>query len=68
MIQYILIFMFLNSSWGDKREKPEPNDIKHTLKLIFSWFSHTCNFDWSVLFANVWTLPHFESIFNCRTL
>jgi hypothetical protein len=53
MIQYILIFMFLTSSWGNKREKFEPNDIKHTLNLIFSRFSHTCNFDWLVLFANI---------------
>lgn len=49
---------------GRQKRKFEPNGVKHILNLIFSWFSYTCNFDWLMLFANIWTLPHFESIFS----
>lgn len=55
---YILVFVFLKVN--GKVTVNGMNGSRHSLNLLCSAFHLGCNFDFSVSFPNILTLPHFH--------
>jgi hypothetical protein len=61
IVIYILVFVFLEAN--GKVTVYGLNGSRHSLNLLCSYFCLACNFDFSVSFPNILTLPHFNR--NC---
>jgi hypothetical protein len=64
-VLYILIF----SLFYMRRETQDfgPNNSKHSLNLIYSWFHQECHSDLLVSSPSIWILPHFQNQGNKRS-